>query len=405
VTSVFEDSAAAYSVAAVFSFAAVVVVAANMLRSRVRPPASVALLLSFLFKGIAVTLATPPLYEKFDNLVGVHNMGRLVLNLSGGMAWTACVLIVITFWGESGHRAVQRARLWIGMAVAVGGALTLCWFVAPTSELPQDFYASHGAKPAWVAYMMIYLITYGLGALLIIVKCLQYARFHDVAWLRRSMLLTAAGATMCLLFCIMRAHSAIYGMITNDSYSWQRLAPPAATIGQILIVIGLAGPSFSQLVSSTRQRIQTYRWHHQLEPLWTALYEGNSQIALAPPRAAIGDHNYRLYRRIVEIRDGLSAIRPYLAEDSSTTSAARQIHSAIEQQRTAPRSESSSGAKIIGEHPGANRKEELSWLLAVARELQKINRQHTPEATALALVASSAGQAVSSSSGPAQSLG
>ncbi|KRQ23700.1 MULTISPECIES: MAB_1171c family putative transporter [Mycobacteroides] len=391
-TSVFEDSAAAYSIAAVFSFGAVVVVAAAMLRSRVRPPASVALLLSFLFKGIAVTLATPPLYEKFDNLVGVHNMGRLVLNLSGGMAWTACVLTVITFWGESGPRAVQRARLWVGMAVAIGAALTLCWFVAPTSELPQDFYASHGNKPAWVLYMLIYLITYGLGALLITVKCLQYARFHDVAWLRRSMLLTAAGAAMCLLFCIMRAHSAIYGMITNDSYSWQRLAPLAATIGQILIVVGLAGPSFSQLVTSARQRIQAYRQHRQLEPLWTALYEGNAQIALAPPQAAIGDHNYRLYRRIVEIRDGLSAIRPYLTEDASTTSAARQIHSAIEQQRTAPQHDKTSGTKIIGERTGANRKEELNWLLDVARELQKINRQHTPATPAPDLVSSSSGQ-------------
>ncbi|MGH3955027.1 MAG: MAB_1171c family putative transporter [Mycobacterium sp.] len=392
-TSVFEDSAAAYSVAAVFSFAAVVVVAAAMLRSRVRPPASVALLLSFLFKGIAVTLATPPLYEKFDNLVGVHNMGRLVLNLSGGMAWTACVLTVITFWGESGPRAVQRARLWVGMAVAIGAALVLCWFVAPTSELPQDFYASHGNKPAWVLYMLIYLITYGLGALLITVKCLQYARFHDVAWLRRSMLLTAAGAAMCLLFCLMRAHSAIYGMITNDSFSWQRLAPLAATIGQILIVIGLAGPSFSQLAASARQRIQAYMWHRQLEPLWTALYEGNTQIALAPPQAAIGDHNYRLYRRIVEIRDGLSAIRPYLSENTSTTSAAHQIHSAIEQQRTAPQADKTSGTKIIGERIGANRKEELSWLLDVARELRKINRQHTLEEPTPDLVSSSHGLA------------
>lgn len=391
-TSVFEDSAAAYSIAAVFSFGAVVVVAVAMLRSRVRPPASVALLLSFLFKGIAVTLATPPLYEKFDNVVGVHNMGRLVLNLSGGMAWTACVLTVITFWGESGPRAVQRARLWVGMAVVIGAALTLCWFVAPTSELPQDFYSSHGNKPAWVLYMLIYLITYGLGAILITVKCLQYARFHDVAWLRRSMLLTAAGAAMCLLFCIMRAHSAIYGMITNDSYSWQRLAPLAATIGQILIVVGLAGPSFSQLVTSARQRIQAYRQHRQLEPLWTALYEGNAQIALAPPQAAIGDRNYRLYRRIVEIRDGLSAIRPYLTEDASTTSAARQIHSAIEQQRTAPQHDKTSGTKIIGERTGANRKEELNWLLDVARELQKINRQHTPAAPAQDLVSSSSGQ-------------
>ncbi|MBB4854771.1 hypothetical protein HNP40_002163 [Mycobacteroides chelonae] len=388
-TSVWENSAAAYSVAAVFSFGAVAVVAAAMLRSRARPPASVALLLSFLFKGIAVTLATPPLSQKFDSLVGVHNIGRLVLNLSGGMAWAACVLTVITFWGESGPRAVQRTRLWAWMAVGVGAALTLCWFVAPTYELPQDFYASHGNKPAWVAYMLIYLITYGLAALLIVIKCLQYARFHDVAWLRRSMLLTAAGAAMCVAFCIMRAHSAIYGMITNDSYSWQRLAPLAATIGQIFIVIGLAGPSFSQLFSAIRQRIQTFRWHRQLEPLWTALYEGNTQIALASPNAAIGDHNYRLYRRIVEIRDGLSAIRPYIAEDTSSTSPARQIHSAIKQQRIAPRSQMRSGIKIIGEFAGANRKQELQWLLEVSHGLQQINRRHTPEAPTPHLVFSS----------------
>lgn len=157
-------------------------------------------------------------------------------------------------------------------------------------------------------------------------------------------------------------------------------------------MVGLAGPSFSQLVTSARQRIQAYRQHRQLEPLWTALYEGNAQIALAPPQAAIGDHNYRLYRRIVEIRDGLSAIRPYLTEDASTTSAAHQIHSAIEQQRTAPQHDKTSGTKIIGERTGANRKEELNWLLDVARELQKINRQHTPATPAPDLVSSSYGQ-------------
>jgi hypothetical protein len=255
--------------------------------------------------------------------------------------------------------------------------------LAPTSELPPDFYAAHGAKPLWVAYMLLYLITYALGAILIILRCLQYARYNEVTWLRRSLLLTAAGAAMCLVFCLLRSHSAIYGLLTDNSSSWQPLAPLAAASGQVLIVIGLAGPSFSVLAASIKQRVQVYFWHHQLEPLWTALYEGNSQIALAPPKAPIGNHSYRLYRRIVEIRDGLSAIRPYLPEEASKTSAACQIHSAIQQQQRTPlNTDRGASTKIIGEHSSADRSEELSWLLKVSREHKKLSRVRCAKPTA-----------------------
>ncbi|QPG72165.1 MAB_1171c family putative transporter [Mycolicibacterium mucogenicum] len=365
-----ENTAFSYAVSAAFMWGAVVVVALAISRSPVRPPASIALLMSFLFKGIAVTLSIPSVAAWLDRATGMHNICRLILSLTGGMAWTACVLAVITFWGESGQRAYRQLRLWIVLACLAAVALIVCWMAAPEAELPVDFYAAHGGEPVWVTYMLLYLGTYALGAVLIIVRCLQYARYHEVAWLRRSLLLTAAGAALCLVFCLLRADSAIYGLLTNRSMSWQHLAPFVAAVGQVLIVIGLAGPSFSQLARAAVRRAHIYRWHRQLEPLWTALYEGNSHIALAPPRAPIGDHDYRLYRRIVEIRDGLSAIRPYVCDDPAKTSAAQQIRTAIAHQRTRQIPAGDSHGQIAGEPWGTEQTNELSWLLEVSRELR-----------------------------------
>lgn len=377
VAQMLENMAFSYVVFAAFIWGAVVVVALAISRSPVRPPASKALLMSFLFKGIAVTLSIPSVSAWLDHAIGVHNICRLILSLTGGMAWTACVLAVITFWGESGRRAYRQLRLWIVLACLAAVALIVCWIAAPEAELPVDFYAAHGGEPVWVTYMLLYLGTYALGAVIIIVRCLQYARYHEVAWLRRSLLLTAAGATLCLVFCLLRADSAIYGLLTNRSMSWQHLAPFVAAVGQVLIVIGLAGPSFSQLARAAGRRAQIYRWHRQLEPLWTALYEGNSHIALAPPRAPIGDHDYRLYRRIVEIRDGLSAIRPYVCDDPAKTSAAQQIRSAIQHQRARQLPAGHSHGQIAGEPWGTEQTNELSWLLEVSRELRApaISRQ------------------------------
>ncbi|WP_165605882.1 MAB_1171c family putative transporter [Mycolicibacterium mucogenicum] len=365
-----ENTAFSYAVSAAFMWGAVIVVALAISRSPVRPPASIALLMSFLFKGIAVTLSIPSVAAWLDRATGMHNICRLILSLTGGMAWTACVLAVITFWGGSGRRAYRQLRVWIVLACLAAVALIVCWIVAPEAELPVDFYAAHGGEPVWVTYMLLYLGTYALGAVLIIVRCLQYARYHEVAWLRRSLLLTAAGAALCLVFCLLRADSAIYGLLTNRSMSWQHLAPFVAAVGQVLIVIGLAGPSFSQLARAAVRRAQIYRWHRQLEPLWTALYEGNSHIALAPPRALIGDHGYRLYRRIVEIRDGLSAIRPYVCDDPAKTSAAQQIRTAIAHQRTRQIPAGDSHGQIAGEPWGTEQTNELSWLLEVSRELR-----------------------------------
>ena len=74
VAQMLENMAFSYVVFAAFIWGAVVVVALAISRSPVRPPASKALLMSFLFKGIAVTLSIPSVSAWLDHAIGVHNI-------------------------------------------------------------------------------------------------------------------------------------------------------------------------------------------------------------------------------------------------------------------------------------------------------------------------------------------
>jgi len=74
-----------------------------------------------------------------------------------------------------------------------------------------------------------------------------------------------------------------------------------------------------RLVAAWLARRRVARRHRQLHPLWNALYRAMPEIALNPPnrperifgfRAV--DARRRLYRRVIEINDGLHQLQPYI---------------------------------------------------------------------------------------------
>jgi hypothetical protein len=64
--------------------------------------------------------------------------------------------------------------------------------------------------------------------------------------------------------------------------------------------------------------VNSYQSLRRLYPLWVTLYRSNPEIALFPPLSpladalAVRDLGFRLCRRVIEIRDGLLTLQPYI---------------------------------------------------------------------------------------------
>ncbi|MET8977043.1 MAB_1171c family putative transporter [Streptomyces sp. NPDC004539] len=85
----------------------------------------------------------------------------------------------------------------------------------------------------------------------------------------------------------------------------------STTLGMITAVLATAGAT-ATLWSAPVRWWRARRAHRALDPLWSALYAELPEIALAPHhRTPLRQAEFALYRRVIEIRDGSLALRPY----------------------------------------------------------------------------------------------
>jgi hypothetical protein len=91
-------------------------------------------------------------------------------------------------------------------------------------------------------------------------------------------------------------------------------------IASIKIVSGMVAAVRVPAVKAVLRWGNQWRSYRQLHPLWSALRLAVPQIVLAPPRGKRLHIGYRLYRRVIEIRDGELALRAY--RDTNMTEAA-----------------------------------------------------------------------------------
>ncbi|MDI5969734.1 hypothetical protein POF50_010345 [Streptomyces sp. SL13] len=89
-----------------------------------------------------------------------------------------------------------------------------------------------------------------------------------------------------------------------------------AAVTALLTVSGTTVMRWSGPLGAPARWLRAYRRHRALEPLWAALHAVMPEIALAPadPGAfgcGVRGAEFALYRRIIEIRDGALALRPW----------------------------------------------------------------------------------------------
>jgi len=217
----------------------------------------------------------------------------------------------------------------------------------------------------------------------------RVARAGGHPWLHRGLRLVAAGSLIALGYCFGKGAFVIGAWLGVDLLTLSDLGTACACLGAIVITIGFTIPSWGPRLTVAAEAVTRARAYLQLYPLWQLLYRTLPDIALDPPRSrredllGLRDLDYRLYRRLIEIRDGRLALAPYMAPadvavdelaarhrlPADAVREALQIRDAVHRLSAQEVTDRRPGAPVTtadGQH------DDLAWLVQVSTALRRL---------------------------------
>jgi hypothetical protein len=283
------------------------------LRMRQRDPALLALLVAFAMKGTEFLLATPRIAAAVDERTGIPNLGALGIHLFGGVAFGAAVLVALVYWVSNPAEAWPRVRWRLAVAALVMMTMFSLWVAAEvgTEQRSPHYLVQNAHRPLVAIYGFLYVVTLLVALGEITRMCLKYSPLAGRRWLRHGLRTTAIGALIYSVTVWSRAFSIVAVHLSLNPLQWEVLTPFATGIGIPLMIAGLTMPCWGPHMSDLRRWWDNCHTYRRLYPLWRDLYQASPGIALHPPTRSMTHLNYRLYRRVIEIRDGLLALRSY----------------------------------------------------------------------------------------------
>ena len=302
------------------------------LRRSPHDPALRAYWLTLLSLALALTVLLPPVYLAVDRLAGFPNLARLLGHGSVLVtSWAVqAFLLHLNFPGDAARGQIRQ----LGWALAGALALMTTLFVlAPVEEEALEFMTRYADAPFIPEYWLVFLSYLGLALVNQARLSWRYASLADRVALRLGLRLAAVGGVFGLGYV---AHEGLYLALRRLGLSYPLGDKDMVTRVLIagatgLMVIGSTMPAWGPRIglSALWRWGRRYRAYRRLYPLWLALYRSNPDIALIPPPSgladalAVGDLGFRLYRQVIEIRDGRLALRPYL--DPRAAAIAREL--------------------------------------------------------------------------------
>ncbi|BCJ46542.1 hypothetical protein GCM10010168_61810 [Actinoplanes ianthinogenes] len=321
---------------------------------------------SLLAGALAVTVALPALNAGRDVPMPAHLLGVFSAYL---------LLRLISLVTGSGRVARQRA-----LTAAVLAFLVLTgWHGVPACA---DSLTA-GVTPRDAAYWLVldgYLI-------LILIRagwaCATVRRGAPAGALRDGLLAMGAGSLLLagyaageLALVLVRGAG-----VQVDFRVWQPYPEALHAAGLVLFVAGGTAPPAARL----RAVLGAYRTLLVLRPLWNAIRRAFPQVVLMQPaRAALvfpgsAGARLRVYRRVIEIRDGMLALREHLpacpaappGEDPAVTEARALIEALRRRASGEPPAEPGGAWAVVGPEMA----DEVAWLSRVSAAYRVLSRQ------------------------------
>lgn len=287
-------------------------------RGRRFPPGSRPLCLFGLCMGAAMAVLAPATAAAAARVLPTaatawpHLLGRQ-LEMA---ALCALALAAAELGLPDSRRLPARWHPWV--TVAVCAAATACFLVSrATVEEGAITVPGTAGRAALVAFDVLFTL-YSLWSLaLFALPVHAQVRRSGPGPFRTGLRLVTASACLGGLW-------AVWGLagVANMARTGRQGAgqdPVALALGGACLVLaglGATAARWGGALTAPARWLRAYRSYRALEPLWSALHTAVPGIALRartrrpawlPPRSA----EFALYRRVIEIRDGYLALRPY----------------------------------------------------------------------------------------------
>ncbi|MGW3964041.1 MAB_1171c family putative transporter [Amycolatopsis sp. NPDC005003] len=268
----------------------------------------------------AFLLQQPVLSDEVDALLG-RGAARVANNAL--LACGLCALVIFFLGSALGPRRYRRVALEL---VPLAAAITLM-VVAMRATPPELRGLPLGPSTIHDSGVAVFYLGAGLYLIYGLIACtawiLRYQRVADRD-LRIGLRLGAIGLSSAAAGSIFRALYIVVAWVFGPVVKiLLLLGVPFVIAGGMLFLAGVTYPGMRARVSALRRRRRHRREHAALAPLWTVLVEAFPSIVLrTPPRrgdrlSPRGTHRGH-YRRVIEIRDGLVQLSPYLDADFGT---------------------------------------------------------------------------------------
>ncbi|BDD81255.1 hypothetical protein TPB0596_10180 [Tsukamurella pulmonis] len=359
-------------------------------------PAGIFGWLSAAFTGLALgnVLSVPAVSAAIDQAIGVGS-GRVVFN---ALTTAGLCALVCCFRLGAGVRLPPAAarsaivREWLMWAAVVLVLTAASWGrVFSLKSLAGPAVSASAAEVFYVVGNGYFIYAYGFAA----VALARLLRGGDgAATYRVGFAVAAASLTLLCGTCLVRvlwvlspSVRAIEGGVVNEV---NFAAANTATLG---ICIGMCVPALWQLVTVARVRRLRQQQDRMIEPLWQSLTTTFPELVLdtgdqtpagkaglfrsrspGPHRSQI---EWKLYRRYVECRDGLTRLSPFLAdvageddvEELTPSQIAALIDAAQRRYATAAPATFRTARRILTADPDTDFEYDLGVILEVAQAL------------------------------------
>ncbi|MFE2284389.1 MAB_1171c family putative transporter [Streptomyces sp. NPDC059443] len=271
-----------------------------------------ALCVYFLFNAVAYWVDLDMIRDQLVKAFNYPNITVIIVQASVVVLTAAqqVSIVSLTLPPERAKRAARRQVIGFGIALAILIALFAAIHPGKVSSAQETVYLNI-ADGNYALYMSYYLAICAIGRFQTVLFSFRYARTIRDFWLRLGMWCVAGGSALILVYCAVR-YWQILALHTDfvGSAPWKFLFWLISDIGTLLQMLGWTVPSWGPKLGAVRPWITHYRAYRRLGPLWRAVARAAPEIPLEPARHRVLDWipprglEYRLYRRVIEIRDG-----------------------------------------------------------------------------------------------------